>query len=257
MNNTPKISTVFLVIITIFAAFSMAWMEMEIDSKIGLGHRFAIASIGLGRLMLFWYSGELWGKDQSKARWVTFFSVCLFGVVLFYAENIQGIGDNVRILYHALNCVLLFMEWTLAFSMIVKGKYIYGVLNEKWEAQCNEREKEADKYKSERDQLSHWEDIYINTQAKLQMFEDLQIEVGEVKDKLKASRAKMKTYESKVIAYERIKPILNKPFMKGNTCYVIDEDTRELLSIGRGSSEVESKAGKIYTKPINGKAKTE
>lgn len=249
-----------LIISTIFAAVALAWLEIDIDKSIGWGQILAICSIGVSRLVLFYESGQMWGKDKGRAKWVTFFSVVLAVVVFFYAENIEGVSNNARILYHTCNAVLLFLEWTLAFKMINKGNDVI----KQWEEAFDELEKETDREREEKERLEKEIrllkiDLASNSQ-RLEGFEstkrDSESLIVELRNQTKESESKAKQYETQLKTYENIKPMIDKVFTDGNVFRVLDSETGELLSFGRGKNEVKTKTGRIYVKPINGKVKS-
>jgi len=243
MNKQNIFPIALVILATVTAAGSMVFMEWEIDPGINLSNQWAIASIALVRIVLFASSGAFFKRGNVLAGSMSIaFSIALSVSVYFYAENIAGISPNTLILYHVLNGSILAIEWIMSFWVNMGDDEFADII---------QKAGERDKFFNGFDKLVKETDRHIET------IKTLKDRLKTCEIKLKASDHELKHRIEKVIAYERIKPILNKPFMKGNTCYVIDEDTRELLSIGRGSSEVESKAGKIYTKPINGKAKTE
>lgn len=240
---------------TIFAASAMIWLEIEIDDSIGWGHKIAIASFGCGRLALFYKSGQLWEKDKGLAKWVTFMSVCLAGVVFVYAEQIEGISPNGRLLYHSSNVLLLFMEWTLALSIIAEGENledkVIDLMGEK-----GELEREIKRLKEE------LKDSENNEEIALKEWNLCEGRLGEAhklwkesENKLNAAESKMKTLETKAKAYERISKIMNNVFADGNTYRVFHEPEMKLYSFPRSTNEIITNDGTKYVKPINGKVK--
>jgi len=240
---TKHIAPVLLVASVIFGAVAMIWLEFDIDSNIKFGQRLAIGAIGAGRIVLFVFSAWMWGRNQAFAKWISAFSLMMAIVIYWYAENVHGLGDNQRLIYHALNTLLVFLEASLAMFMVeIEGN---SSINARWEEQWAKLEKECD----ENERRSNASESKANVlEGKLNASEiNLNAAESRIEQQLNAIKIlqnKLNASESKLKVFECLEPILNVPQMNGNVRFILTSEG-EFCFQKRGMKHIEDSKGNI------------
>lgn len=112
MERFAKIS---LPLTAAIAVVSMVSLEWEITAS-AAGYKAAIAAIGLVRFVLLVSSAGLRAKSPRRANVVIGFSLIITIALAGYAEMVEGLSANERLVYHVANLSITFCELAAAFA---------------------------------------------------------------------------------------------------------------------------------------------